>query len=75
MRRALQESAGARGGAVTSIGLMLYAAMRLFVDVVRADAPADGLSPSHWILLGALPLELLWLWRSLRTLKREDRRA
>ena len=71
----LRESAGARGGAVTSIGLMLYAAMRLSVDVVRADAPADGLSPSHWILLGALPLELVWLWRSLRVLKQDDRRA
>ena len=54
---------------------MLYAAMRLSVDVVRADAPVDGLSPSHWILLGALPLELVWLWRSLRELEQDDRRA
>lgn len=52
---------------LTPLGLILYSLMRLFIDTLRAEGVAKGLSFSHWVLLAALPLEALWLVVSLRS--------
>ena len=46
---------------ITPLGLILYSAMRLFIDGLRAEGLLEGLGFSHWVLLAALPLEVLWL--------------
>ena len=57
------------GGAsvITPLGLILYSVMRLSIDGLRAEGLLEGLGFSHWILLAALPLEILWLAVSLRS--------
>ena len=53
------------------LGLMPYSLMRLLIDPLRAEAASDGLTLSHAVLLCTLPLELIWLYRSLKSWKRE----
>jgi phosphatidylglycerol:prolipoprotein diacylglycerol transferase len=51
------------------LGLLLYSATRLSIDSMRAEAGTDALSLSHWVLIAAIPLEVLWLvvsWRAFR---------
>ena len=56
---------------LTPLGLILYSAMRLLVDPLRAEAGSDGLSLSHGVLLAALPFEAIWFWLSLKSLRTE----
>ena len=50
---------------ITPLGLILYSIMRLSIDGLRAEGLLEGLGFSHWVLLAALPLEVLWLDVSL----------
>lgn|GEM_PF-305851 len=50
---------------ITPLGLILYSIMRLSIDGLRAEGLLEGLGFSHWVLLAALPLEVLWLAVSL----------
>ncbi len=52
---------------LTPLGLLLYSAMRLLIDPLRAESGSDGLILSHWVLLAALLPEMVWLWYSLRS--------
>lgn len=58
-----------KGAVLTPLGLILYSLMRLAIDGLRAEGLAEGLGFSHAILLAALPLEAVWLFRSVRFLK------
>ena len=70
LRGDLRQRAEERGTLITSLGLILYSAMRFGVDILRADSPIGSMSLSHQVLLAALPLECVWLLRSLRALRR-----
>lgn len=52
---------------ITPLGLILYSVMRLLIDNLRDEGFLKGLGLSHWVLLAALPLEILWLAFSLRS--------
>lgn len=69
-RYAGDNTAPYRGAAVTAAGLMMYAAMRLTLDVLRlpGDRVLGGMSLSHMILWASLIPEMLWLTRSLSSL-------
>lgn len=58
-----------KGSVLTPLGLILYSLMRLSIDGLRAEGLAEGLGFSHWVLLAALPLEAVWLVRSVRSLR------
>lgn len=73
-RYAGKDTAPARGAAITAAGLMMYAAMRLSLDVLRlpGDRALGGMSLSHMILWASLLPEAVWLAVSLRRLKAAD---
>ncbi|MDR1875881.1 MAG: prolipoprotein diacylglyceryl transferase [Synergistaceae bacterium] len=52
---------------VTPAGLLLYSAMRLSIDFLRAESASGGLSLSHMVLLAMMLPEAIWLWRSFRS--------
>lgn len=56
-----------QGALLAPLGLILYSLMRFSVDVFRAEGLSKGIGFSHWVLLAALPLEILWLFFSLRS--------
>ena len=56
-----------QGALLAPLGLILYSLMRFSVDIFRAEGLSKGIGFSHWLLLAALPLEILWLFFSLRS--------
>ena len=61
-----------RGSLVAPLGLLLYSAMRLSIDPLRAESNSEGLGLSHSVILVTMPLEAFWLWRSWRLFKRDS---
>lgn len=60
---------------IAPLTLILYAIMRFSIDILREELPGPepiidlGISPNILILLIAFPFEVLWLIKSLKSLK------
>ncbi|MDR1376444.1 MAG: prolipoprotein diacylglyceryl transferase [Synergistaceae bacterium] len=68
-RRVLRRKDIPRHSLLAPLALILYSIMRLSIDSLRTEAGTDGLSLTHWTLITAMPVEVIWLtasWRALR---------
>ena len=61
----------ADGALIAPLGLILYTALRFGVGRLRFNPERYGLGFSSTVLLIALPFELFWFYRSMRTFSRK----